>query len=391
VPPGDSPGGRGRASEKRSATKGKESVAAIPVSGSPTGAGESPAPPVAGFDGIIGNPPWETVKPMRKEFARQQKYQMDANDFDAWFQKKLKEDADFRARWVEQDSQHEKYKEFLGQCFKYQGTGDWNFWKLFIERDLTLVRQGGLFSLLVPSGLQTDEGCADLRRWLCTENTLSELTSFENRGYTEVVEGKERTKHIFPDVDNRLKFTFFKVAKGVQPKESNVFDARFYLHDPKDAFTPPIHYSVEMIRRFSPENFGIMEFRSETDYQLCTKIRGEHTLLKELGHPFRREFHITEDAHFFKKCGGKKLADGEMPLVEGKMIHQFDNSFAPAGYFVVENEVREELLRKEIFRLAQVVRDADAETLEGKSIPAKKDELAAMLGKIFKNKKFKLH
>jgi hypothetical protein len=37
--------------------------------------------------------------------------------------------------------------------------------------------------------------------------------------------------------------------------------------------------------------------------------------------------------------------------------------------------VHEELLRKEIFRLAQFVRDADTDTLEGKPVPAKKDEL----------------
>jgi hypothetical protein len=347
--------------------------------------------PNPGLDGVIGNPPWETVKPMRKEFAHQQKYALDAQDFDAWFQKKLNDDVKFSARWKELEGQHEKYKEYLDGCFKYQGTGDWNFWKLFIERDHNLVRQGGQFSLLVPSGLQTDEGCADLRRWLCTENTMSELTSFENKGYRETKEGKEQRKQIFPDVHPQFKFSFFKVAKGLRPLEGHAFDARFYLHDPKDVFALPIRYSVEMIRRFSPENFGIMEFRSEADYHLCTKIRSEHTLLKELGFQFRREFHITEDARFFKKYGAKKLADDEIPLCEGKMIHQFDNHFGPMGYYVVEKDAREELLRKETFRLAQFIRDAGTESLEGKPVPAKKDELTALLGRIFKCNKFKLH
>jgi hypothetical protein len=353
----------------------------------------SGAPPdasAAGFDGIIGNPPWETAKPMRKEFARQQKYQRDAQDFEIWFQGKLQEDADFRSRWECYESAHHNYKEYLGRSFKYQGTGDWNFFKLFIERDLVLVRHGGQFSLLVPSGFQTDEGCADLRRWLCTEHTLSELTSFENRGYTAIENGKETTKHIFPDVDNRFKFGFFKVLKGNSPNDSHTFDGRFYLHDPKDAFEPPIRYSVEMIRRFSPDNFGIMEFRSESDYQLCAKIRDEHHLLKQLGQQFRREFHITEDAHFFTKCGARKLEPGEMALYEGKMIHQFDSHFVPAVYFVVEREVREELLRKEIFRIAQIVRQSKAEMFEGEPMPEKSDGLAQLLRKLFKKKKFKL-
>src|SRR5208282_5230847 len=122
--------------------------------------------------------------------------------------------------------------------FTRQGTGDWNLFKLFIERDLSLVRQGGQFSLLVPSGFQTDEGCADLRRWLITEHRLDELTSFENRGYKVLENRRETTKQIFPDVDSRFKFGFFKVVKNATPPTDHAFDARFCLHDPKDAFSP---------------------------------------------------------------------------------------------------------------------------------------------------------
>jgi hypothetical protein len=202
--------------------------------------------------------------------------------------------------------------------------------------------------------------------------------------------GKEKTKQIFPDVDSRYKFGFFKVVKGALPAEGHAFDARFYLHDPKDVSASPIKYSVEMVQRFSPINSSFMEFRTQRDYELCLKLRGDNKLLKDLGYVFRREFHMTEDAHFFHKTEGKKLIAGQLLLYEGKMIHQFDNHFSPAGYFVVEKEIREELLRKEIFRLAQFVRDSEATKLEGKPVPAKKDELAERLRQIFKAKKQKL-
>jgi hypothetical protein len=342
----------------------------------------------AGFDGIIGNPPWENVKPVAKEFAKIGKYSFDRAGFDKWFGEKLKTDKELAKRWAEHQQWFEQYKEFLGRRFQRQGAGDWNLWKLFIEGDLNLVRDGGRLSLLVPSGLQTDEGCADLRRWLTQENAFEELTSFENKGYDEIVQGKERHRKIFPDVHPQFKFGFFKVVKG--EKSSGTFDARFYLHDPKNVFLPPVRYSIEMIHQFSPENFGIMEFRSETDYQLCKRIRAERQLVKDLEYVFRREFHMTEDARFFHKTEGKKLSAGQLPLYEGKMIFQFDDHFAPAGYFVVEKEAREELLRKEIFRLAQIVRDAEVKTLEGEKVPAKKDDLSVLLEKIFKRKKFKL-
>ena len=123
---------------------------------------------------------------------------MDGPAFESWFADELKTNRDFAVRWQEHEAYYERHKEFLRRTFLHQGAGDWNLFKLFIERDLTLVRQGGRFSLLVPSGFQTDEGCADLRRWLITEHRLEELTSFENRGYTSVENGEEETRQIFP-------------------------------------------------------------------------------------------------------------------------------------------------------------------------------------------------
>jgi hypothetical protein len=355
--------------------------------------------PVSGFDGIIGNPPWEGFKPIRKEFAANfyhgkpqfSKLGMDGPAFDKWFVEELKTNEHFSSRWHEHEAYYERNKEFFGSNFQHQGTGDWNLFKLFIERDLTLVRLGGQFSLLVPSGFQTDEGCSDLRRWLITEHRLDELTSFENRGYTVVENGRETTKHIFPDVDNRFKFGFFKVVKGEPTPSSHTFEARFYLRDPKDAFSPPIRYSLELVAVFSPENLAFMEFRSPVDYDLARKIRGNHILLGHLGYQFRRELHLTGDAKFLHKIGGKKLTASEMPLLEGKSISQYDAKFAAPSWFVAEEAVRTELLRKEIFRIADFIRDSGEKVFEGKPLPNTREALEEAIQAVFANRKFKLH
>jgi hypothetical protein len=348
-----------------------------------------------GFDGIIGNPPWEGFKPIAKEFVAKLKTNfskgtMTGTDFTPWFEKKLKDEPDFRAKWDEYVASYEKFSEFFGQRFKFQGGGDINLYKLFIEGDLNLVRDGGRLSLLVPSGLQTDEGCGPLRKLLLIENCFEELTSFENKGYRVIENGKEKRKQIFPDVHPQFKFGFFKAVKGSAAAKDHCFIGRFYLHDPKDVYATPIRYSVEMIRRFSPENFGIMEFRSERDYELCAKIRAEHPLLKDLKFRLSTEFHMTNDNHFFRKLTGKKPSAGQMPLYEGKMIHQFDAGYSPGNYAVVKKEVREELLRKEIYRLAKLVREVEPKKLEGKAVPEKREELETRLRDIFKAKKFKL-
>jgi hypothetical protein len=365
----------------------------------PAGAGGTPALPCAGFDGIIGNPPWEGFKPIRKEFAARfhlgkaqfSKMGMDGPAFDNWFAEELEANPEFAVRWREHEQYYQRQKEYLGRTFNRQGTGDWNLFKLFIERDLTLVRQGGQFSLLVPSGFQTDEGCADLRRWFITEHRLDELTSFENRGYSASDNGKDVTKHIFPDVDSRFKFGFFKVVKGAVTPKGHAFDARFYLHDPKDVLAQPIRYSLEMVSSFSPGNLAFMEFRSSRDYDLGRKIRGNHALLGTLGCQFRRELHLTGDAKFLHKIQGKKLSGDEMPLLEGKSIFQFDARYSLPSWFVVEAEVRPELLRKEVFRIADFVRDNAAKVFEGKPLPESRDDLEAAIKVVFARREFKLH
>jgi hypothetical protein len=351
----------------------------------------SPLPEDAqGFDGNIGNPPWGNVKPVRKEFARVGKYSVPAADMDAWFEKKLKEDADFKARWERYEAQFAAYKEFLGRTFRHQGSGDWNLFKLFLENNLTLLKTGGRLVILVPSGIQTDEGCADLRRLLTTEHTLLELSSFENKGYKAKVNGGEKHIKIFPDVHPQYKFGFLHIVNDVPTPPAHAFAARFYLHDPADAAGPAIRYGVELARRFSPTNLSLMEFRTERDYQLCAKILACHPLLGSFGHQFRRELHMSEDSGFFKKATSTSLKAGQFWLFEGKMIFQFDANYARPAYFVIEKEVREELLRKELFRLAAVVRSAKCKEIEGEPLPNSKEDMEVILRKCFKAKKFVL-
>jgi hypothetical protein len=350
-----------------------------------------------GFDGIIGNPPWETVKPVRKEFAQRHcpdkligKNAMPGAEFEAWFEKRLAAEGALKQRWLEYEAWYENYKAYLSTRFQHQGTGDWNYFKLFLERDLALVRQCGYLSMLVPSSIQTDEGCMPLRRLFTTEHTLEELMSFENRGYTVVENGREKRKQIFPDVDDRFKFGYVKVNKGVPTPPGHVFKARFYVHDPAEVYQPPLAYPLELVRFFSPQNLSFVEYRSEQDMALFKKLRDQHPFFGDLGLRFRRELHSTGDARFIHPRRGAKLAAGQMPMFEGRNIHQFDAEFKPTEELVVEPEVREELLRKQIFRLARLVQERAPAKLEGKAVPEGKDELNERLREIFAKKKFKL-
>jgi len=286
-----------------------------------------------GFDGIVSNPPWEVLKPMQKEFAEIGKYSMDILDFKKWFKNKLKTDVEFKQAWENYSGFYKTYNQFLKNKLKYQGIGDINFYKLFIERDLQLIKPDGILNILVPSGIQTDKGCTELRKLLIQQNTLRELYSFENRGYFKEEDSEHKTK-IFPDVDNRFKFSILRTQKTSNSAEYD-FNGLFYLHNPNQLYkNKPIILNSEVISHFSPNNFSIMEFKSDQDYQLCRKIKGKHKLLGETEYKLRTEFHMTSDSNLFMDRKSIK----RLPLIEGKVIHQFNSNFDISRYFINENE-----------------------------------------------------
>ncbi len=177
------------------------------------------------------------------------------------------------------------------------------------------------------------------------------LYSFENRGYYRPEE-KARIK-LFPDVDNRFKFSIVFVHKKRINGDKYKFNSKFYLQDPQDLHNGnTIVYDIEKIKQFSPENISIMEFRSEKDYEVCLKIKDKHKLLSDLGFKLRREFDMTNDSNLFHSKQEKmRSKEPWLQLYEGKMIHQFNSSFSTSRYYIDEQEARRVLLRKVMHRI----------------------------------------
>lgn len=312
-----------------------------------------------GFDGVISNPPWEIIKPVEKEFASIGKYSIDKQTFEKEFNQRLKTDKKFKEDWEAYHNFYQGYKLFLTKRYIHQGTGDLNYYKYFIERDLEIVKQFGMLNILVPSGIQTDQGCLDLRRLMIEGSSLKEITSFENKGYEQVIAGKELRTKLFPDVHPQFKFSIVSVVKILGMKS---FDAKFYLTDPKELYeSEPIKYDLEMIKKFSPENISIMEFEKIEDYELCKKILGKNKLFGDFPWRFRREFHMTDDRNLFSKETGKNF----LPVYEGKMIHQFNSNYSATNFYINNKDGRSDLLSKELSRIkSQLENEFDADEIK---------------------------
>jgi len=220
-----------------------------------------------------------------------------------------------------------------------------NYFKLFVERDLEIIKEKGVINILIPSSFQTDEGGYGLRNLIVDKYNLLELYSFENRGYKKIIDNKEITVKPFPEVHPQFKFSIVSVKKEHDP-DSN-FNAKFYLLNPTELHTEPISYSTKMVKNFSPENLSIMEFRTDEDYVLCSKIKGDHHILKDIGVRFRREFNMTDDSKMFQKS----KTEDNLVVYEGKMIHQYNPHFESERYYIDEIEGKNNLFEKKVKRL----------------------------------------
>lgn len=307
---------------------------------------ETGAPlPAPGFTIVIGNPPWEVVKPEIREFyarfdplieSRYDRAQVDAK-IAALNAERPYLAAEYAA--LEQAiADLSAYVRRSGAYTRQSGGGDMATHKMFVERAYRLLRDGGRLGYVVPSGLYTDLGTKPLRELLLNEMSLEKLI-----GLTNGTVGAKTASAYFPGIHRSFKIAIFTAVKS---DTTSKFATMFRI-DPRtvpspDAFqsttadlTNWITMSREMIARFSPDSLSVMEFKSQRDYDVTAKIYGDHPLL---GTPvpdrwnvkLTRELDMTNDRHLFNRQGRG------LPLYEGKMIHQYDAYFKAPEYWVEE-------------------------------------------------------
>jgi hypothetical protein len=300
-----------------------------------------------GFTIILGNPPWEILKPDLREFYAQ---------FDPAIESKLnRKEADLRISQLETSDPKRRaqwdavmravtdFASYIRDSTDYtrQGKGDTATHKLFLERAFTLLQNGGRLGYIVPSGIYTDLGTKELREMLLTEGNIQYLFSFSNERF------------FFPGVHHSYKFTLLGAQKGIS---GNGFWATFRFN-PRVAVKPDdlpkflgdldnlIYIPKESIQKFSPNSLSIMEFQTQRDHEITEKIYSDHPLLGDVASTgwnikFTNELHMTNDRDLFN------VSQRGLPLYEGKMIHQYDAFYASPQFWVDEQTATQRLNNK---------------------------------------------
>ncbi|HOF47662.1 MAG TPA: type I restriction endonuclease subunit M [Verrucomicrobiota bacterium] len=323
-----------------------------------------------GFDVVLGNPPWEKVKPDRKEFYGRADVLIRAfvgGELDARIRELhalhpgLETDFANYSDRVKTTAACLKRGDFKFMDWEIDGRstgGDPDLFKFFIERSHQILRFGGRLGYLVPSALYNNEGCTGLRHLLLEHSHVHAFYGFENR------------HKLFP-IDSRYKFVCLVLEKArvAYGETAGVeFRAAFMRHDIGELASPPPDVNV-LVRRselelFSPGTLAFLEFRGERDRDILLRMYGLHEGQQPrplLGHTaagvwqatFSREFDMHNDRDLWTRPDGRllsaheicgldwpgaatwnevraRMADqGYWPLYEGKQVEQFLTDIKP--------------------------------------------------------------
>lgn len=271
-----------------------------------------------GFDLVLGNPPWDTLSPDRREYFGQFQDGMRSlspTDQDQVIDRLL-ENSVVASEWTDYQRRLFRLVHFLKHSGRFTlfargnlGKGDFNVYRMFTETALKSARQGGCVALVLPGGIYGGANASAIRQFLMDKYQLLHLWGLSNteRGW-------------FSDVD-MSRFAAFAARRGGR---TSTFLAQFGLMHPADLAREPVSIDADFLRHNAPDTYAIPDVRSAADLTVAAKMVNRYPPFGQTsnGPPIRHyqaELHMGNDRHRFT------TDTTGLPLYEGRMIGQFDH------------------------------------------------------------------
>jgi hypothetical protein len=244
--------------------------------------------PHAGFDAVIGNPPWDMIR-------------ADAGAADA------------RSRARPDIAPVLRFTRGSG-VYHSQSDGHANRYQLFLERAVALTRPGGRFGLVLPSGLATDHGSTALRRMLFSQCDVDAVVGMDNH------------RGVFP-IHRSVGFLLVTATQG---SPTGRMACRLGVDDPAvleslsdepaDSSWFPVRVSPALLEQISGPALVLPNLRSASDLAIVERAAA---LFPPLGSAtgwsvrFGRELNASDDRGAFREHRHGLL------VVEGKHLEPF--------------------------------------------------------------------
>jgi hypothetical protein len=281
--------------------------------------------PQAGFDAVIGNPPWDMVRG-------------DSGD------EALRGGRRRQARCL---------TDFVRESGIYhvETRAHANRYQLFVERAIQLTRPGGRIGLVLPAGIASDAGAAPVRRFLFERTQVDEITGLDNR------------EAIFP-IHRSVRFVLLTCTSGVS---TSAIRCRFGISRPErleqqDVVGTPLVMTRQFLTRLSgADDMGIPELAGDMDLRLVERISATFPRLSAAdgwNAQFGRELNASDDRDAFEAFTGSDCA---RPVIEGKQIDPFRVSLDQSRY-QVRADAEDATLRRVPRRARLAYRDVASAT-----------------------------
>ncbi len=296
----------------------------------------------AGFDVVLGNPPWEQMQLAEQEF-----FALRVPDIASASGSERKRliavlesgDPSLYGEYREAVDRSARLAQFVhdSQRFPLCGRGKVNTYSVFAELMRSLVAPTGRAGVIVPSGIATDDTTKGFFAKLVETGGLASLYDFENHD------------KLFP-IDSRVKFCLLTLAGSEKPVREAEF--MFFAHRVEDLADEERHFRLTAadFRLFNPNTKTCPIFRTKRDAEIARGIYERVPVLIDRTRPdgnpwnvsFRQGlFNMTSDSHLFRTRAQLEAEGWELrrnrfhrgdetylPLYEGKMFHHFDHRFA---------------------------------------------------------------
>ncbi|HZH32557.1 MAG TPA: hypothetical protein VEY11_17465 [Pyrinomonadaceae bacterium] len=258
----------------------------------------------AGFDVVIGNPPWEAIKFNDNEFLRS----INAGD-GASVENLSKENEAVADAYEHYRALIERWKSWVsdgGQYERQQGGRDRNKWRLATEVSWKLTQPQGALSLVVPGGIIADEGGYALKRWIFPEGEAHTFISFEE------------TNNVFSGTQG---FTLMGFRKGRATKEVRHLEGLTKAEQLMEMGFVPAALSLAIIEKMSPLALAVPSVRDSLDSSIIEKIYQHPLVVDNTASWHARavsyDYHMGNDREHFER-GGK------IRLLEGKSVKAYE-------------------------------------------------------------------
>ncbi|WP_240938419.1 BREX-1 system adenine-specific DNA-methyltransferase PglX, partial [Haloarcula rubripromontorii] len=296
-----------------------------------------------GFDVLIGNPPWDQLRPSRDDFFPKydERFRTRPPSEKDKIEENLLDQQDISQAWQEYQDDIEIQMRFFTDGPEYslqtpvvagrKDPNENNLAGLFVERMFDLAKEDGYVAQVLPGVIFNGSFSKDLRMKMLDETSIDSLVGFENKG-------------IFEGIDDRYQFGIITFKNsGYTESLKGIFNQN-EMSILQNFEERAVDIPRDVLSEYSPEARIFPFLTNQTETDILHKIFQHPSLGEDITDTWKaipcRELDRARASDRFVESE----EEGDYPVYGGRNIYQFvyDNSLEvdvqPPELFSVDEE-----------------------------------------------------